>query len=61
MRAVWVGTLVAAAIAVAAVLVIATRGSAPRLEAMPIHTSLEHNHGGVGVRVHPRPGHGRPE
>ena len=54
MRAVWVGTLVAAAIAVAAVLVIATRGSAPRLEAMPIHTSFEHSVVGFGDRVHAR-------
>ena len=52
MRAVWIGTVAAGAVAVAVVLVIATHGSEPRLEPMPLRTSLEHSVVGFGDPVH---------
>ena len=54
MNRIWVGTAVAAVLAVAVVLVLATRGSAPRLETTPLRTSFEHSVVGFGDRVHAR-------
>lgn len=54
MSRIWIGTAVAAMVAVGVVLVIATRGSAPQLEATPIHTSFEQAVVGFGDRVHAR-------
>jgi hypothetical protein len=54
MRRIWIGTVVAAVVAVAVVLVIATSSSAPQFEATSFRTSFEHSVVGFGDRVHAR-------
>jgi len=54
MSRVWAGTLVAAGVAVAVVLVVATHSSSPKLAGAPISTSFEHSVVGFGDQVHAR-------
>ncbi len=54
MRRLWIGVGVAAVVAVAAVLVVATRSASPRLVAGPIRTSFDHPVVAFGDRVHAR-------
>lgn len=54
MRRLWIGIAAVGAVAVAVVVVLATRAPTPRVEPMPIRTSFEHAIVGFGDRVHAR-------